>query len=79
MIVDPRQAEAIVNAGQADFVALARAFLDDPRWVWHAADALGASTPCPLQYQRCRPDLWPGSSMRVMTPVDSNAQNRPQT
>ena len=40
-----RQAEAIIASGQADFVALARAFLDDPRWVWHAAERLGAEIP----------------------------------
>src|SRR4051794_29572879 len=44
MIVDPHQAEAIVGEGHADCVALARAFLGDPRWVWHAATALGADT-----------------------------------
>ncbi len=32
MIVEPHQAEAIVGKGHADCVALARAFLDDPRW-----------------------------------------------
>ena len=41
MIADPQQAEAIVAAGQADMVALARGFLDDPRWAWHAAQRLG--------------------------------------
>jgi 2,4-dienoyl-CoA reductase-like NADH-dependent reductase (Old Yellow Enzyme family) len=70
MIVDPRQAETIVSEGQADLVALARAFLDDPRWVWHAADALGAAVPCPVQYRRCRPDAWPGASMRMIAATD---------
>jgi len=36
MIADPYQAEAIIAEGRADCVALARAFLDDPRWSWHA-------------------------------------------
>ena len=40
MIVDPHQAEAIVADGHADCVALARGFLDNPRWAWHAAAAL---------------------------------------
>ena len=39
MIVDPHQVEAIVADGSADCVALARGFLDDPRWAWHAAEA----------------------------------------
>lgn len=46
MILDPYQAEAIIAEGRADFVALARAFLDDPRWAWHASDALGAGIAC---------------------------------
>ncbi len=33
-------------------VALARAFLDDPHWGWHAAQALGAEVARPPQYQR---------------------------
>src|SRR5262245_44578920 len=41
LIVEPTQAEAIVASGQADFVALARAFLDDPRGGRHAAERLG--------------------------------------
>jgi 2,4-dienoyl-CoA reductase-like NADH-dependent reductase (Old Yellow Enzyme family) len=63
MIADPHQAEAIIAEGRADWVALARAFLDDPRWSWHAADALGAAVACPPQYRRSRPDLWPGFAL----------------
>ena len=40
MIADPRQAEEILASGKADMVAMARAFLDNPRWVWHAAEKL---------------------------------------
>jgi 2,4-dienoyl-CoA reductase-like NADH-dependent reductase (Old Yellow Enzyme family) len=63
MIADPHQAEAIVAEGRADCVALARGFLDDPRWAWHAADALGAKIACPPQYERSRPNLWPGAAL----------------
>jgi 2,4-dienoyl-CoA reductase-like NADH-dependent reductase (Old Yellow Enzyme family) len=35
------EAEAIVAAGEADLVALARAALDDPQWPLHAARELG--------------------------------------
>lgn len=63
MIVEPHQAEAIVAEGRADWVALARAVLDDPRWPWHAADALGASVACPPQYLRARPESWPGAAL----------------
>ena len=58
MIVEPEQAEAILAKGEADMVALARAFLDDPHWGWHAAKALGAEVARPLQYQRVGPKLW---------------------
>ena len=63
MIVTPAQAEAIVSDSHADCVALARAFLDDPRWAWHAAEALGADAPYPPQYRRVRPDQWPGAAL----------------
>jgi len=63
MIVDPHQAEAIVADGHADCVALARGFLDDPRWTWHAAAALGADAVYPPQYLRARPEHWPGAAL----------------
>ncbi|MGH7046091.1 MAG: NADH:flavin oxidoreductase/NADH oxidase [Stellaceae bacterium] len=63
MILAPAQAEAIVAAGHADCVALARGFLDDPRWAWHAAEALGADAAFPPQYRRARPDQWPGAAL----------------
>jgi NADPH2 dehydrogenase len=63
LIAHPRQAEAVIRDGAADMVALARAFLDDPRWVWHAAEALGETVPYPPQYQRCRPGIWPGAAL----------------
>jgi 2,4-dienoyl-CoA reductase-like NADH-dependent reductase (Old Yellow Enzyme family) len=64
MIATPKQAEAIIADGRADMVALGRAFLDDPHWGWHAANALGAEVARPLQYLRASPKLWPGASLR---------------
>jgi NADPH2 dehydrogenase len=58
MIVKPEQAEAIVAQGKADMVALARGFLDDPHWGWHAAKALGAEVARPQQYARTAPAMW---------------------
>lgn len=52
LIDDPLQAEAIVREGQADLVALARAFLAEPRWPWRAAAALGAEVKPVPQYAR---------------------------
>jgi 2,4-dienoyl-CoA reductase-like NADH-dependent reductase (Old Yellow Enzyme family) len=69
MIVDPHQAEAIVGEGHADCVALARAFLDDPRWVWHAAAALGTDADYPPQYLRARPEHWPGAALTRHPPA----------
>lgn len=63
LIVEPAQAEAIVASGQADCVALARAFLDNPRWVWHAAERLGAEIAYPPQYARVSRAIWPGAAM----------------
>ena len=61
MITTAKQAEAIVTEGKADMVALARAFLDNPHWGWHAAQALSTDVARPVQYQRSAPKLWPGS------------------
>jgi len=63
MIASPDQAEDIVASGKADMVAMARAFLDDPRWVWHAAEHFGVTLDYPPQYARSRADLWPGAKI----------------
>lgn len=61
MIVTAQQAEAVVAEGKADMVALARAFLDQPHWGWHAAQSLGSDVMRPNQYLRAAPALWPGA------------------
>jgi 2,4-dienoyl-CoA reductase-like NADH-dependent reductase (Old Yellow Enzyme family) len=63
LIVHTDQAERIVATGQADQVAIARALLDNPRWIWHAADRLGAKIPYPPQYARVAAGLWPGAKL----------------
>ncbi|XAH23186.1 NADH:flavin oxidoreductase/NADH oxidase [Xylophilus sp. GW821-FHT01B05] len=55
LITEPQQAEAILQAGEADMVSLARAMLYDPRWPWHAAAQLGAQVAAPPQYWRSQP------------------------
>lgn len=55
LITDAQQAESIITEDQADMVALARPFLYNPRWVWHAAAELGDSVVAPQQYWRCSP------------------------
>jgi 2,4-dienoyl-CoA reductase-like NADH-dependent reductase (Old Yellow Enzyme family) len=42
VILDGPQAEAILQAGMADLVAIGREALSDPHWALHAARALGA-------------------------------------
>jgi len=55
LITEPAQAEAIVQAGDADLVALARAFLYQPRWSWQAAAALQGTVQANPVYWRCLP------------------------
>jgi 2,4-dienoyl-CoA reductase-like NADH-dependent reductase (Old Yellow Enzyme family) len=64
MITTARQAEEIIADGKADMIAMARAFLDDPHWGWHAAQTLGAEVARPVQYARTAPKLWPGAAPR---------------
>ncbi|HEY1229497.1 MAG TPA: tRNA-dihydrouridine synthase, partial [Ramlibacter sp.] len=58
LITEAKQAETIIQTGQADMVALARAMLYDPRWPWHAAAELGASVSAPPQYWRSQPHAY---------------------
>ena len=63
MIYEPEQAEQILKEGKADMVAMARAFLDNPRWVWHAAERYGIKLDYPPPYARARFDAWPGAKL----------------
>jgi len=55
LITEPLQAEAIIAAGDADLVAVARAVLWDPHWAWQAAAELGGTVQAPKQYWRSAP------------------------
>jgi 2,4-dienoyl-CoA reductase-like NADH-dependent reductase (Old Yellow Enzyme family) len=59
LIDKPEYAEGIISRGEADFVVLGRAALYDPRWAWHAAEALGADTAYAPKYKVCHPSLRP--------------------
>jgi 2,4-dienoyl-CoA reductase-like NADH-dependent reductase (Old Yellow Enzyme family) len=65
LITEAEQAQAILQRGDADAIAMARAMLYDPRWPWHAAAKLGAHVTAPKQYWRCQPrelkDLFTGA------------------
>ena len=56
-ITDPLQAETILATGQADMIAIARAMLNNPRWVWHAAEALNQEAAYAPQYMRSHKSL----------------------
>jgi 2,4-dienoyl-CoA reductase-like NADH-dependent reductase (Old Yellow Enzyme family) len=58
LINNAYQAEKILQDGEADMIAIGRGFLDDPRWGWHAADVLGATTHGPHQYALARSAGW---------------------
>ena len=55
LITQPAQAEAVLARGDADLVALARAFMYQPRWGWQAAAALGGQVSAQPQYWRGLP------------------------
>ncbi|WP_322103868.1 NADH:flavin oxidoreductase/NADH oxidase [Paraburkholderia sp. J41] len=55
LITEALQAEQILEDGDADMIAMARAMLYDPRWPWHAAAQLGATVKAPPQYWRSQP------------------------
>ncbi len=58
MIQTPQQAEKILAEGKADLIAIGRGFLDDPRWVWRAAKALGAEITYQGSYAAVKPGNW---------------------
>ncbi|MEB2401056.1 MAG: NADH:flavin oxidoreductase/NADH oxidase [Alcaligenaceae bacterium] len=55
LITCPEHAEAILEACDADLIALARGFLNEPRWPWRAAAKLGATVNAPPQLWRALP------------------------
>lgn len=59
LITEPAHAEAIIANGDADFIAIARTVLYDPRWPWHAAAELGGQVQAASQYLRCQPAQYP--------------------
>jgi 2,4-dienoyl-CoA reductase-like NADH-dependent reductase (Old Yellow Enzyme family) len=63
MIAGYDQAEEILASGKADMVAMARAILDNPRWVWHAAEHFGVKIDFPPQYARVHHSQWPGAKL----------------
>ncbi|ADV67841.1 NADH:flavin oxidoreductase/NADH oxidase [Deinococcus maricopensis] len=54
LITEPAQAEAILQEGSADLIAVAREFLRDPSFTHRAARALGADITYVAQYERAK-------------------------
>lgn len=57
LITEPKQAEEILQKGQADLIALAREFLRNDRWPYYAARELGVDVEWVPQYERAKPRL----------------------
>lgn len=60
LISEFEHAESVLATGDADFIALARAMLYNPRWPWHAAAHFGARVKAPDQYLRSQPARFRG-------------------
>jgi 2,4-dienoyl-CoA reductase-like NADH-dependent reductase (Old Yellow Enzyme family) len=54
LITEPRQAEEILENGDADLIFLARELLRDPYWAMRAQRELGEPPTLPVQYGRAR-------------------------
>lgn len=59
MITTPFEAENILQEGKADLIALARPFLYNPRWVWHAARVLGVPYNFTTEFVSLKDAWWP--------------------
>lgn len=82
MILDAETAERILADGQADFIAVGRAVLDDPRWGLHAAAVLGEDMRWPPQYLRARPNNWTGYARlhpQARPPATAQQLDRPKS
>ena len=74
LITEAEQAESIIADDKADMIAIARAFLDDPRWGHHAAWRLGAEAPIMPQYARVTPRTWHPARAKYAPPVAKAAE-----
>ncbi|ASU33218.1 NADPH dehydrogenase NamA [Mucilaginibacter xinganensis] len=54
LITEPKQADEIIQTGQADLVIMAREFLRDPHFPLRAAFELGHEVKWPVQYERAK-------------------------
>jgi 2,4-dienoyl-CoA reductase-like NADH-dependent reductase (Old Yellow Enzyme family) len=66
LINEPAQAEQAIRDGAADLVALGRGMTYDPRWAWHAAEALRETAEFAPQYARSHPSMRFGDFTRLV-------------
>jgi NADPH2 dehydrogenase len=59
LITGYQQAEDIVASGKADLICIGRGAMWDPRWMWHAAEELGAEAPYAPRTMPCHPKMRP--------------------
>jgi NADPH2 dehydrogenase len=59
MIATPFEAEGVLREGKADMIALGRPFLYNPRWVWHAARAMGVPYEFSTEFVSLKDAWWP--------------------
>lgn len=69
LISDVDQAEKILKSGQADLICMGRGAMWDPRFPWHAAEALRAEAPYPPRSTPCHPSLRPQVFTHRQKPV----------
>lgn len=70
LITEAGQAEEILQSGKADFVALGRGMLFNPRWPWTAAMQNGGRVFYPKQYERCHPAMSQGDFLKLTPDSD---------
>ena len=51
-INDYKKAQEVIESNSADLVAIGRSYLNDPHWMWRAAQKLNKNIFIPKQYQR---------------------------
>jgi 2,4-dienoyl-CoA reductase-like NADH-dependent reductase (Old Yellow Enzyme family) len=73
LINEPQQAEQCLRDGAADLIALGRGMTYDPRWAWHAAEALRETAEFAPQYARSHPSMRFGDFTKL-TPAAAAAR-----
>ena len=68
LINEPQQAEQALRDGAADMIALGRGMTYDPRWAWHAAEALREPATFAPQYARSHPTMRFGDFTKIAPP-----------